>query len=137
MSAFKFSYKNYGPHIYRPVIPIELEYNKNLIRYEVLVDSGADGCIFDSQIGEVLGIDVESGESREIITFRPTEQFLNILPYFDQYHQSATIWSPDNNNLVISFVDADNNPGIAIIPTSGTLEPRLLAPGYIAFWSWE
>jgi Tol biopolymer transport system component len=82
-------------------------------------------------------LDVASGESREVTAFLPTEQFLNILPYFDQYHQSATIWSPDNNNLVISFLANDGTPAIAIVPASGALEPRLLAPGYIAFWSWE
>jgi len=81
-------------------------------------------------------LDVTSGDSREIFTYRPTDQFLNILPYFDQYHQSATIWSPDNNNLVLSFLDGDGNPGIAIVAASGNLEPRLLAPGFIAFWSW-
>lgn len=82
-------------------------------------------------------LDTLTAESREILTYRPTEQFQNILPYFDQYHQSSTIWSPDGNNFVLSFLDGEGNPGIAVVPTSGTLEPRLLAPGYIAWWSWE
>lgn len=82
-------------------------------------------------------LDVISGESRELFTFRPTDQFVSILPYFDQYHQSTTIWSPDSNNLVISFLNADSNPGIAVVPASGQLEPRLLAEGYLAFWSWK
>jgi hypothetical protein len=34
-------------------------------------------------------------------------------------------------------VDEDNNPGIVIAAASGQLEPRLLAEGYIAFWSWK
>ena len=90
------------------------------------------------QYGVQLSVlDVESGESADLFTYRPTDQFFGILPYFDQYHQSVTIWSPDNNNLVISFLDQDNNPGIAIVAASGQLEPRLLADGYIAFWSWE
>jgi len=82
-------------------------------------------------------LDVTSGESRVLFTFRPTDQFASILPYFDQYHQSTTIWSPDNNNLVLSFLDSNNNPGIAIVAASGQLEPRLLAEGYLAFWSWK
>jgi Tol biopolymer transport system component len=82
-------------------------------------------------------LDVTSGESRELFTYRPTQQFLGILPYFDQYHQSATIWSPDNNNLVLSFLGQGGSPGIAVVAASGTLEPRLLAQGYLAFWSWE
>jgi dipeptidyl aminopeptidase/acylaminoacyl peptidase len=82
-------------------------------------------------------LDVTSRESRELFTYRPTQQFLSILPYFDQYHQSATIWSPDNNNLVLSFLGQSGSPGIAIVAASGNLEPRLLAQGYLAFWSWE
>lgn len=82
-------------------------------------------------------LDVTSGESKDLFTFRPTEQFSAVLPYFDQYHHSATIWSPDDNNLVLSFLTSQGQPGIAIVPASGQLEPRLLAQGYLAFWSWE
>ncbi|HET8564308.1 MAG TPA: hypothetical protein VFM35_10590, partial [Candidatus Binatia bacterium] len=67
----------------------------------------------------------------------PTSQFVSILPYFDQYHQSTTIWSPDSNNLVLSFTDSNNSPGIAVAAASGQLEPRMLAQGYLAFWSWK
>lgn len=85
---------------------------------------------------ELHVLDVANGESHELFTYRPTQQFLNVLPYFDQYHQSATIWSPDNNNLVLSFL-GETGPGIAVVAASGQLEPRLLAQGYLAFWSWE
>jgi TolB protein len=81
-------------------------------------------------------LDVNNGESRELFTYQPTQQFLNVLPYFDQYHQSVTIWSPDNNNLVLSFL-GESGPGIAIVAASGRLEPRFLAQGLLAFWSWE
>lgn len=86
---------------------------------------------------ELHVLDVISGESKEITKFRPTNPFANILPYFDQYHQSVTIWSPDNNNLVLSLILSDGSPGIAIIAASGQLEPRLLDQGFIAFWSWK
>lgn len=82
-------------------------------------------------------LDVTTGKSRDLFTYRPTQQFLSVLPYFDQYHQSVTIWSPDNNNLVLSFLDNSGNPGVAVVAASGKLEPRLLAPGYLAFWSWK
>lgn len=45
----KFRYKKYGPGILRPIIPIEIIYQNRSVGYEVLVDSGADFCIFDSQ----------------------------------------------------------------------------------------
>jgi TolB protein len=116
--------------------------NGEKIAYFILLpitnSSTEDTANTDQQYAVQLNVlDVEKGESWELFTYRPTEQFLNILPIFDQYHQSATIWSPDNNNLVISFVDEDNNPGIVIAAASGQLEPRLLAEGYIAFWSWK
>ncbi len=82
-------------------------------------------------------LDAVSGESKELFTFIPTNQFSSILPYFDQYHQSATIWSPDSNNLLLAFVDPDGNPGIAVVAASGQLQPRLLAPGFVAYWSWR
>jgi len=62
----KFSYKRYGARAIRPVIPIELTYKDRSISYEVLVDSGADFCIFDAQIGELLGIKIKDGEKQEV-----------------------------------------------------------------------
>ena len=82
-------------------------------------------------------LDVATGGTKELFTFRPTDQFVSIIPYFDQYHQSTTIWSPDSNNLVLSYIDTDGNPGIATVAASGNLEPRPIAEGYLAFWSWK
>ena len=82
-------------------------------------------------------LDIASKESRKVATFQPTESFLAMMPYIDQYHQSMTIWSPDSNNLVISFVDQNGVSGIAIIPSSGVTEPRLLVNGTYAAWSWK
>lgn len=117
------------------------------IAYFVLLQAQSDSSSSGSSGGStqttpqfVLGLhvlNVTSGESRELFTYRPTQQFLSVLPYFDQYHQSATIWSPDNNNLVLSFVSNSGAPGIAVVAASGKLEPRLLAEGYLAFWSWK
>jgi hypothetical protein len=118
------------------------------IAYFILLQAQADGSSSSGESGGsaqatpqyVLNLhvlDVASGESRELFTYRPTQQFLSILPYFDQYHQSVTIWSPDNNNLVLSFLGQSGSPGIAIVAASGNLEPRLLAEGILGFWSWE
>jgi hypothetical protein len=62
----KFKYKKYHSKILRPVIPVVLEYKGNSIGYEVLVDSGADMSIFPSYVGEYIGIDIESGEKRQM-----------------------------------------------------------------------
>lgn len=63
----KFRYKRFGSNIVRPVIPIELIYLKQIVPYEVLVDSGADICIFDAQIGELLGLNIKLGR-KEIVS---------------------------------------------------------------------
>jgi hypothetical protein len=76
----KFRYKNIAPGINRPIIPIQLQYKQSApISYEVLVDSGADLCIFDAEIGELLGIDVYSGVRQTVkgITGKSEPYFLH------------------------------------------------------------
>lgn len=82
-------------------------------------------------------LDIGTGESHEVFSFIPTQELLAVLGYFDQYSQSNTIWSPDNNNLVVSLVDGQGRHGIVVVAASGQLEPRLLANGILAFWSWQ
>jgi hypothetical protein len=74
--------------------------------------------------------EAKSGETKRIARFEPSQAFMNLLPFFDQYQRSATIWSPDSNNLVISAAD-----GLFIVPSSGDFEPRFLVPGRMGFWS--
>lgn len=63
--ALTFQYKDFGNGVYRPIIPIEIMHSNNSLRVEVLVDSGADKCIFWGEVGEALGIDVKSGKPYE------------------------------------------------------------------------
>ena len=50
------------PFILRPIIPISLRFNNRSIRYEALIDSGADFNIFPLEIAENLGIKLERGK---------------------------------------------------------------------------
>lgn len=61
----KFRYKRYG-NILRPVIPITLLNENKRIDYEALVDSGADICLFDAELGKAIGIDIEKGKKHEV-----------------------------------------------------------------------
>lgn len=74
----RFDYKRYspkrGPSIERPIIPIvihnpmaPLDWPVRSIGCEALVDSGSDYCIFPSEIGEMIGIDVTAGK-RELVS---------------------------------------------------------------------
>lgn len=82
-------------------------------------------------------LDARSGAARRLADFTPTERFLQLVPYFDQYHQALTVWSPDSQNLVVAAYSADGQPGIYVLPASGGLEPRFLAEGLVAVWSWR
>ena len=52
----------FGSSVLKPIIPIKLSAGSRTIKYAALIDSGADFCIFDAEIGEYLGIDVFSGK---------------------------------------------------------------------------
>ncbi len=113
--------------------------SKKLAYFVPFLEDSASSETTDSQnlLLELNMLDVESGENQELLTYKPTSQFTEILPFFDQYHQSNTIWSPDSNNLVLSYIDSDGKSGIAVVAASGRLEPRLLVEGLLAFWSWN
>jgi hypothetical protein len=66
----KFKYKKlsfnstsefFGKSVLKPIIPIELISDTKRIKYGALIDSGADFCIFEAEVGEYLGFDVKSG----------------------------------------------------------------------------
>jgi hypothetical protein len=80
--------------------------------------------------------DPGDGTSRDVTTFRPTSDFLRILPFFDQYLRSTTIWSPDSRDLVLSGYDAAGQETIFVVSSDGSGDPRPLVSGTLAFWSW-
>lgn len=61
----KFQYARYNG-VLRPVIPIKLKHGGKEIGYHVLVDSGADLCFFDADIGKEVDIDAATGVPREV-----------------------------------------------------------------------
>jgi Tol biopolymer transport system component len=82
-------------------------------------------------------MDARNGKSHSVAAFPPSERFLAVIPFFDQYHASLTIWSPDSRNLVVSAYGNDGNPGIWVVEASGHLDPRHIAEGWMGFWSWK
>lgn len=51
----------FGSSVLKPIIPIAVMVGRNEIRYAALIDSGADFCIFEAEIGEYLGLDIKDG----------------------------------------------------------------------------
>lgn len=50
----------------RPVVPIKVHYRNRAVTYEVLVDSRADVCMFDAEVGDALGIPFFDGLVGEV-----------------------------------------------------------------------
>jgi TolB protein len=106
----------------------------------VVVPTGKQSIRFPSQASSELKLglrvlDVESGETQEAAVFKPSDDFLNIIPFFDQYQRSMTLWSPDSKNLVISVNDSQNGPGIYVVDAKQVNPMRLISSGLLAFWS--
>lgn len=107
---------------------------------EVPVGEASQDGSQDTEMERVLilsVLDVRKGSITELATFRPSDLFLNLMPFFDQYLQTATIWSPDSRNVVVSAITPDGINRIWVIAVSGRMEPRTVSDGVLAFWSWE
>ncbi len=48
----------------RPVLPVLIKNNGQKINYGAIIDSGADHSVFHSEIGKLLGIEIEKGKNR-------------------------------------------------------------------------
>ena len=79
--------------------------------------------------------DLQSGDIKQVAAFEP-QIFKQVLPFFDQYQRSGTIWSPDSKNLVLSALDNSGSPGILVAGIDGGPLQKI-ADGDLAFWSWK
>ncbi len=69
--AYTFSFLN--KHSYNTTktgitVPVELIYGSNVVQVDAKLDTGATFCIFERTYGEMLGLDVESGEPETVST---------------------------------------------------------------------
>jgi hypothetical protein len=72
MAGMKFGFKELPANpseafptrknVFRPVIPVTIEYGGKKVAYEALLDSGADWNLFPSIMGEIIGIDIAKGK---------------------------------------------------------------------------
>ena len=77
----------------------------------------------------------ESGESIELFSFTPTQDFFNLLTNYDQYQRVMTVWSPDSVNVVLP-VQINSGPLIVVAQAEADFAPRGLESGILATWSW-
>jgi len=87
-----------------------------------------------------LNLFVVAANSRtatKVASFTPTEDFLSVLPFFDQYERSTTIWSPDGKRLVFTGTAQSGPPGVYVVDAEGNSSPRRVSDGSLAVWSWR
>ena len=83
-------------------------------------------------------VDVESGQAATLASFTPTESFLFIVPFFDQYAQSISLWSPDSRYLLLAGAPLARPEGIYRLEVEGPGDTLTrVGPGEFAIWSWR
>jgi len=83
-------------------------------------------------------VNVADGAFVDFPPFYPTDPFLLLVPYFDQYAQSLSLWSPDGRSLVYADVDERGESSIRVLDTQQPQQPaRRLSDGTFAAWSWH
>jgi TolB protein len=100
-------------------------------------DSTAPGSGSDQVFFQTFVRHLGEGSSNFVTTILPTDEFLNMVPGFDQFTRTVTIWSPDSRYLVLSLIAPDGNPAIWVASATGDREPRYLADGLLGIWSWQ
>jgi Tol biopolymer transport system component len=83
------------------------------------------------------------GKARRVLTsFSPSNDFAFQLPFFDQYAQSTSIWSPDGKKLVYGAEGGDERTDgsasgerVMVLEVDGQAGPAAVAQGGVAVWS--
>lgn len=83
-------------------------------------------------------LDVVKDKLIHLGSIKPTQAFVRqVVPFYDQYQRSATIWSPDSKYIVVSAVASDDQPGVFVVPVADDSQPYFIDHGISPFWSWE
>lgn len=83
-------------------------------------------------------IDLKSDQIINLNTFEPTDSFVYLIQYFDQFAQSIAVWSPDSRSLVYTGTPLVGQSGAYVIDTqAANAEPFYVGPGDFAIWSWR
>jgi hypothetical protein len=93
----------------------------------------------DEQAVELRVVPAAGGSSRTLAVFRPTREFIQLITYFDQYAQSAAIWSADSRRLTFAGWppegDETQPPTVYTVPADGAAPAQALTAGRIGFYA--
>jgi TolB protein len=85
-------------------------------------------------------LDISDGFNRQHEAFQPTNEFVYLLLYFDQFARSHRIWSPDSTHIVYTerLQRAAPEPVVSILDvTRADANPLQIADGVFAIWSFR
>jgi TolB protein len=117
---------------------------KRLAYLTVLVSSGGSSyrSLGPAQQGAQVQLqwkvkDFDTGATRLVASFTPTDNFINLLPFYDQYARSMTFWSPDSQSLVYASSDSSGSGSVWIAAVASAASPLKIGDGLFASWSWK
>jgi hypothetical protein len=89
----------------------------------------------------------DGSAQRELFSYRPSQNSLTMLSFFDQYAYSHSPWSPDGSRLVVSGTqvepfarrngDTPTGERIFVLDVTSDGHAKELAQGTLAVWSWN
>jgi TolB protein len=83
-------------------------------------------------------IDLQTQQTINLTSFEPSDSFVFLVQYFDQFAQSIELWSPDSRSLVFTGTDFNGQSGVYVIDaTKANSTPAYLGSGDFAIWSWK
>jgi Tol biopolymer transport system component len=87
-------------------------------------------------------IQVDGKGRRQLSSFSPSTDFAFQLPFFDQYVQSTSTWSPDSQKLVYAVEGSSERSNgstiddrVMVLDVDGQAAPTVVARGGVAVWS--
>ena len=85
--------------------------------------------------------------TKSLFRFQPSNDVFTMLSFFDQYAYSHSPWSPDGTQLVVAGKiepasgrrngQTPSGDRVFVLAATGAPEPRDIAAGTLAFWSWN
>ena len=97
---------------------------------------------FDWKVSSSLG-----GPVKQLFRFQPSSNVFTMLSFFDQYAYSHSPWSPDGTRLVVAGTSEETvgrsngttptEDRVFVLDATGAEAPHSIAPGILAFWSWN
>lgn len=106
----------FGSSLLKPIIPVKISFQGKDLKYAALIDSGADFCIFDGEVGEHLGIDIRSG-TREV--FGGVQEKGGAEAFFHKVTLNVGGW---DYNAIIGFSYDIAKHGFGILGQKGFFE---------------